>query len=179
MMKLKEVPAYAYKDFWSEKPKWIRWLSRILSYIIAPLASYVLKNADTLPVYKDERSIYTFKQTVVSLKEGNHVIIFPEHHKTYNDIVNDFQDKFIDIARLYYKNQKKCLSFVPAYLAVRLNKIVYGKPITYDPNDSPDNQRKIIKEYLMTEITVLAKDLPRHKVVPYANVTKKNQKYSK
>ena len=25
MMHLKEVPSYAYQDFWSEKPKYIRW----------------------------------------------------------------------------------------------------------------------------------------------------------
>ena len=179
MMNIKEVPSYSYQDFWSEKPKCIKWLYKILSYLIAPLASYIFKEADTLPVYKDERIIYTFKQTVNSLKEGNHVIIFPEHHVKYNDIVNDFQDKFIDIARLYYKNTGKCLSFVPAYIAVQLKKIVYGKPIKYNPNDDPNNQREIIKDYLMNEITNLAKDLPKHKVIAYENISKRKQHYNK
>ena len=38
MMKFKEVPAYAYKDFWSGKPKTVRWFYKLLSYIIAPLS---------------------------------------------------------------------------------------------------------------------------------------------
>ena len=40
MMHLSDVPAYAYKDFWSQKPKAVRWLYRIASYLIAPLAVY-------------------------------------------------------------------------------------------------------------------------------------------
>ena len=33
MMKLKEVPSYAYEDFWHLKPKWIRWFFKIVSYL--------------------------------------------------------------------------------------------------------------------------------------------------
>lgn len=45
MMHLKEVPAYAYQDFWSEKPTYIRWFFKLLSYIIAPLSVCVFNNA--------------------------------------------------------------------------------------------------------------------------------------
>ncbi len=31
MMDKKEVPAYAYQDFWSEKPKAVRWFYKLLS----------------------------------------------------------------------------------------------------------------------------------------------------
>ena len=34
-------------------------------------------------------------------------------------------------------------------------------------------------EYLKKEITMLAKELPRHKVVPYANIKRRKQHYSK
>ena len=47
MMSLKEVPAYAYRDFWSEKPKGIRWFYKLLSYIIAPLSVAIFNNANT------------------------------------------------------------------------------------------------------------------------------------
>lgn len=40
MMDKKEVPAYAYQDFWSEKPKAVRWFYKLLSYIIAPCPSW-------------------------------------------------------------------------------------------------------------------------------------------
>ena len=37
MMHLKEVPDYAYRDFWSKKPARVRWLFRLVSYLIAPI----------------------------------------------------------------------------------------------------------------------------------------------
>ena len=41
-----------------------------------------------------------------------------------------------------------------------------------------DTQRKVICDYLKAEITKLAEELPKHKVVPYDNVGRKNYKYS-
>ena len=38
MMHRKEVAAYAFQDFWSNKPKATRWFFRLLSHLIAPLS---------------------------------------------------------------------------------------------------------------------------------------------
>ena len=179
MTKMKEVPAYAYKDFWSLKPKYIRWFYKILSYSIAPLASFIMKSADTIAVYKDSRLICTFRDTIEGLKKGEHIIIFPECTDPYNEIINDFQDKFVDVAKMFYDRTGKSLSFVPCYNCAALKTISYGKPITYDPNLTIEDQRKKVCDYLKTEITRLAKELPRHKVVPYANIKKKLYPYSK
>lgn len=173
MMKFKEVPAYAYKDFWSGKPKTVRWFYKLLSYIIAPISVLIFNNARTIPVYRDKRLITTFRKTVEKLQQNNSVIIFPECDKKHNNIVNEFQDKFIDIARFYHKRTGKELLFVPLYIAPSLKKAVLGKPIRYDANMPIENQRKIITEYLMNEITSIAVSLPRHTVVPYLNMPKK------
>ena len=103
MMQMKEVPEYAFTDFWSEKPKHIRWFYKILSYVIAPVSVCVFRNAHTIGVYRDARIISTFKNTVRRLSEGANVVIFPEHNVPYNHILCNFQDRFIDIAKLYYK----------------------------------------------------------------------------
>ncbi len=175
----KEVPAYAYQDFWSMKPKWIRWFFKIVSYLIAPICGYLFSRADVIPVYKDKRLIKTFNLSMEKVNDGANVIIFPECLEPYNEIVNDFQDKFIDTARFYYRKYKKELYFVPMYNAVRLKTIVFGKPIKYDANLEIELQREKICQYLKDEITRLAKELPRHKVVPYANVGRKKYPYSK
>ena len=169
MMRAKEVPAYAFCDFWSRKPKWCRWFYKILSYIIAPFSACVFTNAQTIPVYKDSRVIGTFKQTVTTLKEGVSVVVFPEQDAPYNHILCDFQDKFIDIARLYYKQTGKALPFVPMYIAPKLKKFYFGEPVSYDPDKPMEQQRQQIKETLMERITDLAVNLPRHKVVRYRN----------
>lgn len=173
IMKLKEVPAYAYKDFWSQKPKFFRPFYRLASYLIAPLSVFIFNNANAVAVYKNSNGLSTFKKTIKLLKEGNSVVIFPEHNKPHNNIIYDFQDKFIDVARLYYKKHKKEISFVPMYIAPRLKEVHFGKQICYCSENDADTERARIKEYLMKEITSIAKGLPCHTVVPYRNIPKK------
>jgi len=173
MMHLKEVPAYAYQDFWSNKPRYIRWFYKILSYLIAPLSVCVFNNAHTIAVYHDNRLISTFKQTMNKLQEGASIVIFPEHDVPHNHIICEFQDKFIDVARTYYKKTGQELSFVPMYIAPKLKKIYLGKPIRFCPDNPIKEERKRICEYLMAQITEIACSLPEHIVVPYNNVPKK------
>lgn len=179
MMSVKETPSYAYNDFWANKPKGIRWFYKIASYAIAPLTAYTFKRADTLAVYKDSRLLSTFKNSVSALENGKNLVIFPEEPQTYNNVVNEFQDKFIDVAKLYYSRSKKAVSFVPMYVAPALKTVVFGKPIRYDPSLPIAEQRKEICDYLKSEITSLAQSLPRHKVKPYLNLPKKLYPYSK
>lgn len=174
MMHLKDVPAYAYQDFWSGKPRSVRWFYKILSYIITPLSVCVFNQAHTIGVYRDTRIVSTFKKTIAALESGANVVVFPEHLVPHNHIVYEFQDKFIDVARLYYKRTGKRLAFVPMYVAPRLKKVVFGGPVVYDPEAPKDQERVRIAGALMERITGLAESLPRHTVVPYANISKKN-----
>ena len=176
MMKIKEVPAYAYQDFWSQKPKYCRPFYKILSYIIAPLSVFVFNNANTIAVYRDNRTLTTFRTTVKRLSEGSNIVIFPEHDVAYNNIVYEFQDKFIDVARLYHKRTGKELYFVPLYIAPKLKKMILGKPIRFSPAAPIEEERRRINEFLMTEITDIARSLPEHVVIPYRNIPKKYYK---
>ena len=173
MMHTREVPAYAFHDFWSEKPKYIRWYYRILSYVIAPAASFIFNHADTIAVYRDRRIVSTLKETARALTEGANVIIFPEHHVPHNHIVNDFQTGFVDVARLYYKMTGKEIMFVPMYLAPSLKEMVLGKPVQYRHDAPKAEERTRICEYLMDTITDIACSLPKHTVIPYPNLPKK------
>ncbi|MBR6533512.1 MAG: hypothetical protein IKT44_03715 [Clostridia bacterium] len=176
MMSLKEVPSYSYKDFWSLKPKGIKWFYKLLSYLIAPIAVCIFNNANTIPVFHDSRIISTYRQTVSALAEGTKVIIFPECYEPHNHIINNFQDKFIDIAKMYYKRNGKAVSFVPMYIAPRLKKAYLGRPIAFCPDRPIEEERRRICDYLMEQITDIAQGLPEHKVVPYINTPSKNYK---
>ena len=172
MMELKKVPAYAYKDFWSLKPGYIRWLYKILSYIIAPLCVCIFNNADTIAVYRDRRVANTFRETANVLCEGSIVTVFPEHAKPHNHIVNDFQEGFVDVARLYYKKSGKALPFVPVYIAPSLRKIYIGDAVYYSPEAERRAERRRICSELMQRITDMATSLPEHVVTPYLNMPK-------
>lgn len=173
MMHLKDVPAYAYKDFWSGKPAYIRWLYKIAAYAIAPLSVLIFNRAHTIGVYHDSRILSTFKDSLKRLNEGAHLIIFPERNETHNNIVYEFQEKFVDIAKLYYKKTGKELSFVPMYIAPNLKSLYLGKPIKYCPNTNIEEERHRICDYLMDQISSLAYTAPPHTVIPYANIPKK------
>lgn len=173
MMRKDEVAAYAYKDFWSNKPKALRWFYRLLSHLIVPLSLLVFGNAHTIAVFHDSRLITTFRESIAKLQEGNSIVLFPEHYEEHNNIVHDFQDKFVDLARFYYKKTGTELSFVPMYLAPNLATMSYGKPIRFRA-DAPiaDERRRICTE-LMDSITAMAVSQPEHTVVPYPNIPKK------
>ena len=174
MMELKEVPDYAFQDFWSKKPVYIRWFFRLASYVIAPLSVALFGNADVIPVYKDRRIINTFRLSVDALNSGRDVVIFPECNVPHNNIVYEFQEGFVTVAKEFYKKTGKIISFVPMYLAPALKKIYLGKPIRYNPDAEPAAERKRICAELMDAITGLAASLPLHKAVPYPNCKKKD-----
>ena len=173
MMELKEVPPYAFRDFWSGKPRHIRWLFKIFSYLIAPLAVCIFNNAFAIPVYHDTRILKTFRQTFEALDEGASVVIFPECPTPRNNILCQFQERFVDVAKMYYKRSGTVLSFVPMYLAPKLKTMYFGPPVAYDPTAGAEAERGRICAYLSEQITRIARALPEHTVVPYNNVSKK------
>lgn len=179
MMELHEVAEYAYQDFWINKPRWIRWFYRLLSYIIPPLSVCVFTNACTIPVYRDLRITKTFRQTMERLSEGADVVIFPEKEEPYNRIIYAFQDHFIDVARLYWKRTGKAVSFVPFYLAPALKTMVLGTCVTFDPSVPIEEERARICRLLMEQITDMAEALPPHRVVPYPNLPKREYPFSR
>jgi len=174
MMHLKDVPGYAFRDFWSQKPKWLHPGYKLLSYLIAPLSVCIFNNARTIGVYHDGRILSTFKNTVKLLQDGKSIVIFPEHDVAHNHIICDFQDKFIDVAKLYYKKTGKELAFVPMYIAPKLKMICFGRPVRFHTAASMDTERSRICKCLMDEITAIAEGLPAHTVVPYNNISKKD-----
>ena len=173
MMRWREVPAYAYRDFWSFKPRWCRPFFRLLSYVITPLAVLLFNNARTIPVYHDSRLIGTYRASIEKLTEGFSLIIFPEKNEPWNNILYDFQDKFIDLARFYYKKTGRILSFVPVYNAPALRKTLIGEPIRFDPSRPIDEERARLCAALKDAITAMAVSLPEHRIVPYRNIPKR------
>ncbi len=178
MMHLKEVPDYAYRDFWSRKPKYIQWFFRLLSYLIAPLSVMIFNSGPSIEVRRDKRVITTFKETVKRLCEGNYIVIFPEHDQPHNQILCDFQDGFVSVARTYYKQTGKEIDFVPMYLAPSLKKMILGKPIRFQAEAPIKEERKRICDELMDSISRMAYSLPKHRVVPYNNIPKKDYPYN-
>ena len=174
MLSWKDVHAYAFRDFWSQKPKWTHPFYKALAWIITPLAVCIFNNAHTIPVWHDTRLVSTFRTSMQKLQEGNHLIIFPEKDEHYNAIVYEFQDRFVDLAKMYYKRTGTALQFVPMYIAPALKTTVLGEPTVFNPDAPIAEERARICTYLKEEITRMAKAMPEHTVVPYRNIPKRD-----
>ena len=74
---------------------------------------------------------------------------------------------------MYYRKTGSALCFVPMYTAPRLGSIHFGEPVRYRPVAPDGEERERICAELMKTITNLATALPRHTVVPYPNIPKK------
>ena len=173
MMRWREVPGYAYTDFWSFKPRWCRPFFKLLSYLITPLSVLLFNNARTIAVYHDSRLISTFRGSIEKLQEGRSILIFPEKNERWNNVLYEFQDKFIDLARFYYRKSGRALSFVPVYNAPALHKTLIGEPIPFDPARPIEEERERLCAALKDAITDMAASLPEHTVVPYRNIPRR------
>lgn len=179
MMERKEVAAYAYQDFWAQNPKWTLCFYKGLSHAIVPLSVLLFNHAETIPVYRDSRVLSTFRATIQALEAGTSVLIFPEKNGTHNNILYEFQDHFIDVAKLWYKRTGKALAFVPLYVCPARKTLNFGEAVRFDPAAPMDAERERICNTLKARIRAMAESLPRHRVVPYRPQPKKNWPYNR
>lgn len=173
VMNFRSAPNYMVNELTKHKGKKVRWFYKMLSYFFCPLLTFILNNADTIPVYKDSRISQTFNSSLNALEKGESIIIFPECHKKYNNIICEFEKNFVFLAKLFYKKTGKSICFIPFYNSPKLKTIIFGSPIEYNPKVNLNEQKQSICTYLMESITSLARSLPTHTVIPYENVNKK------
>lgn len=179
MMEKEQVAEYAFRDFWSQNPKWTHPFYKLLSHAIVPLSVLLFNHAETIPVYRDSRLLTTFRETLRCLESGSSVLIFPEQDKRCNHILDDFQEHFIDVAKLWRRRSGKELAFVPMYICPALRRVCFGEPVRFDSAAPLDAERERIKAELTRRITALAEALPRHRVVPYRPQPKKYWHYNR
>lgn len=178
MMEKDKVAEYAYRDFWSKKPVIIRPFFKLVAHLIPSLSEIVFTNADTLPVYKDKRVFKTFQLSVEKLEQSAKIVIFPEEYTEYNNIVHRFQRGFAYIGKYYYRQEGQDIPFVPMYVCPARGELIFGEPIYYDHTNKSEEEAERICGYLQDAISEIAYSLPRHRVVPYPNVSKKKYPYN-
>lgn len=147
------------------------WLYKLLLPILAPLMAYYFRvTLNCIPVYHDLRVRFTFQESVRSLENGAHIAIFPEQKKpAINEILCPFASGFAYLAYNYYNETGKILQFYPVYCALSLKQTHVGTPIAYDPEVNIKEQSAIISDYLVAEITKMARSLPPHKIAHVLN----------
>ena len=174
MVRCREVPGYAMEDFFPYKSRCLRPVYKLASYALSVLLPCVINNARTIPVYRDARIVTTLRTSVRMLEGGRNILIFPECHNKNNNIVNEFQENFVDLARFYYKKTGKELTFLPMYIAPDLGKAVFGQGTRFDSTKDIAEERTRIASFLEKRITELGRALPHHTVIPFDNIPRRS-----
>jgi 1-acyl-sn-glycerol-3-phosphate acyltransferase len=132
-------------------------LSRVIGWICVAL----MKAINVIPVYDRSKAIKsTVDKSVKLLGEGKNILVFPEDSRSpLNEILCSFQTGFLHLARSYFQQTKKALSFIPVAVHRRLRKIAVGEPVQYRA-DKPFPAEKIrLKKELEFRVYTLYRSL--------------------
>lgn len=137
----KLVPAYVRQDYWWKPGCWAEPLLNVtLPYLAAAVMPPVLRSAPGIPVYHDQRVMLTMRHSIRHLKEGHHLIIFPEQPSGYKSHHTWINSGFLHVAPLYHKATGKALRFYPVHIDHRKHSFTVAKPVQYDPNRTLEEQ---------------------------------------
>lgn len=137
----RKAPAYIRKDYWWDLSKWYSpILGHTVAYLYALILPLILHGSDCVPVYHDTGVMSTLRNSIKTLLDGKHLLLFPEHPTGYHTYGKKIFDGFVSVGRLYYARTKEIVNFYPTHVDWKTKTITVGKPIAYDPSVKYDEQ---------------------------------------
>jgi len=130
----KKVPAYVRQDYWWEPGCKLEPLyNATLPYLAAAVMPPILNTVPGVKVYHDIQVIKTFRQSISILKEGEHLVIFPQQPSGYKSHHMWLNKGFLQIAPMAWRTLGLALKFYPVHIDHKAHRIVVGKPVQFDP----------------------------------------------
>ncbi len=157
-------------------------LGRKLLYALAVTLSYpftrLMLSYEPIPVYKDTRVLNTFRKSAATIQEGKDIVLFPECKDLAEgyQYVNQVVGGVAIAAKECFKVCKRPISIVPVYVCQSLKKVIYCKPIVVDNMANFKEQTATIIAHIMDEIENAGKSLPPHRITPYDDTHKNDNK---
>ncbi len=153
VMDEKLIVEYARHDWWwRPESRLAPFYSATVPYLAKAIVPRLMRSAPTIPVYRDSRIMTTMRQTVRALKEGRHIIIFPELPDGYDSHAEKLQMGWLNIVSLYRRQTGKELKMVPVYIDQKAKVFRVGKGITADADIPLAEQEDRIERYLAAGI---------------------------
>ena len=148
------------KDLFGNCHAFLKPLCTIAAFFIQPACLWIMRKIKAIPVYRRKGEIFTtFRLSVDTLWEGCNIAIFPENDETlYQRDLKNFYTGFVHLARKYYGEKGRILSFYPVYIDKRRKSITVGKPEAYNPEAAFKNERGRIADTIMEAIRQCADD---------------------
>ena len=142
IMNRKTCPAYVRQDYWWEPGCALEPLyNATLPYIAAAIVPPVLKSSPTIPVYHDARVMTTLRLSMRALKEGQHLVIFPEQPSGFGEHHQWINTGWLNICTMYHRMTGKALRLYPVHIDTAANVFRVAKPICFDPSRTVEEQQ--------------------------------------
>jgi hypothetical protein len=158
MLDWNKAAAYLNKDFVEPQLHIPPPMSLPLARLISQASVRLLRGVDCIPVFHGEEVLETYRISLDHLAAGHNLLIFPEDPAKPLDEqckMAPFYKGFARLGELYYERTKKILKFYPIAVHPDLRKVKLGKPISYNPNNNPANERIRIKSVLESIIRTM------------------------
>lgn len=139
---MKEVPAYVRQDYWWKPGCKLEPLFNVtLPYIAAVVLPPILHQVEGVPVFHDSRVMTTMKKSIRYLKEGKHLVIFPEQPSGWQSHHSWINTGFLKLAPMYARYAGKDLKFWPVHIDYKNHMFRVAAPIAYDSTRSLEEQQ--------------------------------------
>lgn len=149
IMNRKTCPAYVRQDYWWKPGCRLEPLyNATLPYIAAAVLPPILQSAPTIPVYHDARVMTTMRQSMKALKEGKHLVIFPEQPSGFGEHHNWINTGWLNICTMFYRATGKNLTLYPVHIDQKKHCFEVQKPVMFDGNRTLEEQQDELVKHL-------------------------------
>ena len=153
MMDEKLTVDYVRHDWWwKPESKLAPLYSATIPYIARAIVPKVLRSAPTIPVYRDARVMTTMRQSLKALREGKHIVIFPELPDGYGSHAEHLQMGWLNLVNMYHRATGKDIRMIPIHIDQESRVFRVQKGIVADPDIPLSEQAERIERYLAAGI---------------------------
>lgn len=153
MMEEKMTVEYVRHDWWWQpESKLAPLYSATIPYIARAIVPKVLRSAPTIAVCRDARIMTTMRKSLKALKEGKHIVIFPELPDGHNSHAEHLQMGWLNLITMYKRATGKDIRMIPVFIDEDAKLFRVGKGITADPDVPLKDQEERIERYLAAGI---------------------------
>lgn len=149
IMTPESVEAQMSISVYNNFPKYPMWFKKIVVKSLKNMMVFAMNHAKAIKVSRENfrENLITMQESMDTLNKGVSVLIFPELSYTESG-VGVFQSGFEHLGKYYYQKTGKKISFYPVFISKQEKQMFIEKPIVYDPNKDPNEQKHEIVYYL-------------------------------
>lgn len=153
MMEESMTVEYVRHDWWwRPESKLAPLYCATIPYIARAIVPKVLRSAPTIAVCRDARIMTTMRKSLAALKEGRHIVIFPELPDGHDSHAEELQMGWLNLVTMYHRMTGKKIRLVPVHIDTKGKVFRVGKGITADPELPLTEQEHRIERYLAASI---------------------------